>query len=60
MGYARPPPWQAMISIFEYKPGYAVQSQLSMREARVRRSSASQPLWVLMSPSHFSALVLQN
>ena len=49
-------PPQRLLSIFEYKPGYSVQRQLSMREVRERRTSASQPLWVLMSPDHWSAL----
>ena len=48
---------ERLLSIFEYKPGYSVQRQLSMRKTRERRTSASQqPLWVLMSPNHWSAL----
>ena len=59
------------LSIFEYKPGYSVQSQLSMRESKKRRAGSGRgageaqpkrqkadatPLWVLMSPGHFSSL----
>ena len=44
--------------ITEYIPGYAVARQISMREARERRESEQQqPLWLLMSPSHWSALL---
>jgi len=40
--------------ITEYIPGYAVAQQISMREARKRRESKQQqPLWLLMSPSHW-------
>ena len=41
-----------------YRPGFAVAQQLSMREAvALRNSSKQQPIWVLMKPYHFSALL---
>ena len=43
--------------IYEYVPGYAVAQQLSMSEAKERRAGDQQPLWLLMSPSHWSALL---
>ena len=54
------------LSIFEYKP---LQSQLSIRESKERRvgrgageaqpkrqKADATPLWVLMSPGHFTSL----
>ena len=42
----------------KYVPSYEVQPQLSMREAVQLRNSSEQPIWVLLEPSHFSALAL--
>ena len=50
----------AMLVLYEYVPGYAVARQLSMREAKERRESEHQPLWLLMSPNHWSALLLHT
>ena len=41
----------------KYQPGYAVQLQLSMHEALELRNSREQPIWVLLEPNHFSALL---
>lgn len=42
----------------EYVPGYAAARQLSMPEARERAARTSeQPLWLLLSAMHFSALL---
>ena len=41
----------------KYAPGYAAQLQLSMREAVELRTSSEQPIWVLLEPAHFSALL---
>ena len=41
----------------KYAPGYAAQLQLSMREAVKLRTSSEQPIWVLLEPMHFSALL---
>ena len=41
----------------KYAPGYAPQLQLSMREAVALRTSSEQPVWVLLEPNHFSALL---
>ena len=47
------------LTIMEYVPGYAVARQISMREAREWRESKErqQPVWLLMSPGHWSALL---
>ena len=41
----------------KYAPGYAPQRQISMREAVELRTSSEQPIWVLLEPNHFSALL---
>ena len=41
----------------KYAPGHAPQLQLSMREAVALRTSSEQPIWVLLEPDHFSALL---
>ena len=41
----------------KYAPGYSPQLQLSMREAVALRTSSEQPVWVLLEPNHFSALL---
>ena len=47
-----------LIGIHEYKPGYDVAVQLSMREAKVLRDQGDmQPVWLLMSDAHWSALL---
>ena len=43
--------------LYKYLPGYAAQSQISMREAHELRNSDEQPIWVLLEPDHFSALL---
>ena len=42
-----------------YAPGFAAVRQLSMREAVALRTSSEQqqPIWVLLEPSHFSAVL---
>ena len=45
------------LGLSKYAPGYAPQLQLSMREAVALRASSEQPVWVLLEPNHFSALL---
>ena len=49
---------EAALMLTEYQPDYAVPTQLSMRQAKVRRESEERPpVWLLMSIGHFSALL---
>ena len=41
----------------EYRPGYDIQRQISMQEAYGLRNHGEQPIWVLLEPDHFSALL---
>ena len=41
----------------KYMPGYEVQRQLLMREAVALRNNSKQPIWLLLEPNHFSALL---
>ena len=43
--------------IFHYTPGYCVQRQISMREARVLRKLPTQPVWLLLEEGHWSPLM---
>ena len=43
--------------LMAYVPGFAVQRQLSMRKAVKLRTSSERPIWVLLEPDHFSALL---
>jgi len=43
--------------LIKYSPGYAVQKQISTREAKEIRAQDEQPVWLLMSPGHWSALI---
>ena len=47
-----------LLSMHHYRPGYAPQQQIPMRRALELRSQvAPRVLWLLMSPSHWSALL---
>lgn len=46
-----------MLSIHLYSLGYKAQVQISTRRAKELRGARTQPLWLLMSPGHFSALL---
>ena len=48
-----------LLGLHHYKPGYQAQQQISMHRALELRKlpRTSQPLWVLMSPDHWSALL---
>ena len=48
---------QEALVMYEYAPGYGAQTQLTMRDARERRKQEEQPIWLLMSPNHWSALL---
>ena len=49
---------EAAVVLSEYVPGYTVAHQVSMREANERRQSEQQPLWLLLEPGHWSALLV--
>ena len=40
-----------------YMPGYEVSKWISMREAVRLRNNTPEPIWVLLEPGHFSALL---
>ena len=46
-----------LLVLSEYMPGYAAAQWISMQDAKERRTRAQQPVWLLMSPSHWSALL---
>ena len=41
----------------EYRPGYDIQRQISMQEAYGLRNHGEPPVWILLEPDHFSALL---
>ena len=43
--------------IFHYQPGYRVQRQISMRDARALRKLPTQPVWLLLEEGHWSPLM---
>ena len=45
-----------VLAIHHYMPGYHVQQQIAMRRALEIRKGQKQPLWILMSQGHWSAL----
>lgn len=49
---------ETLLSIFLYKPGYANQKHIRMCAAIKIRQGADQPIWLLMTLGHFSALQL--
>ena len=46
--------------LMKYSPGYAVQKQIPTRTAKEIRAQDEQPVWLLMSPGHWSALIPQD
>ena len=45
-----------VLAIHHYMPGYHVQQQIAMRRTLEIRKGQKQPLWILMSQGHWSAL----
>ena len=47
-----------LLGIHHYQPGYAPQRQISMRTAcNLRHFALAEPMWFLMEPGHWSALL---
>ena len=49
-----------LLWITEFKPGYETQCNISFKAAAKKRrrvADSQQPLWLLMEPNHFSALL---